>query len=332
MSWPACAVVGTLLTFGGNGLVTVAERDVPSGLAALLIASVPLWVIVLRALWGEHPRRADRAGRHRRLRRSRGYSRARAAARGRRPGRLSAGRPRRDVLGQRLVRGQPGAIAQRPVALDGAADAVRRRGDDRGRHPGGRAVGAAARRDLRRRLAGFAFLVFIGSIVAFSAYAWLLRNVAISTVATYAYVNPVIAVVLGAVILSEPVHAATLAGMAIIVASVAFTMRVEGTEHRSRAGRGGAARVSPEMGDRDFRWQDGERLIRFGRGSLADAPDLLGDGYVLLTTERRSPRRPSWPSARPPSTTWRPPGSTTPRVPCATRSRASCWWRWASNT
>ena len=40
------------------------------------------------------------------------------------------------------------------------------------------------------------------------------------------------------------------------------------------------------MGDRDFRWQDGERLIRFGRGALADAPDLLGEGYVLLTTER----------------------------------------------
>ena len=53
----------------------------------------------------------------------------------------------------------------------------------------------------------FAFLVFIGSIVAFSAYAWLLRNVAISTVATYAYVNPVIAVVLGAVILDEEITA-----------------------------------------------------------------------------------------------------------------------------
>jgi alcohol dehydrogenase class IV len=40
------------------------------------------------------------------------------------------------------------------------------------------------------------------------------------------------------------------------------------------------------MGDRDFRWQDGERLIRFGRGALADAPDVLGEGYALLTTER----------------------------------------------
>src|SRR4051812_22403713 len=40
------------------------------------------------------------------------------------------------------------------------------------------------------------------------------------------------------------------------------------------------------MADRDFRWQDGERLIRFGRGALADAPEILGAGYTLLTTER----------------------------------------------
>jgi alcohol dehydrogenase class IV len=46
------------------------------------------------------------------------------------------------------------------------------------------------------------------------------------------------------------------------------------------------------MGDRDFRWQDGERLIRFGRGALADAPDILGDNYVLLTTERAQAQAP----------------------------------------
>src|SRR3954449_12172175 len=44
-----CAVVGSLLAAGGNGLVTIAERDVPSGLAALLIASEPLWIVLLRA-------------------------------------------------------------------------------------------------------------------------------------------------------------------------------------------------------------------------------------------------------------------------------------------
>src|SRR3954462_6848086 len=56
LAW--CAVVGTLLAAGGNGLVTVAERDVPSGLAALLIASEPLWIVLLRAT-----RRARAAGR-----------------------------------------------------------------------------------------------------------------------------------------------------------------------------------------------------------------------------------------------------------------------------
>ena len=46
----SCAAVGTLLAAGGNGLVTVAERDVPSGLAALLIAAVPLWIVLYRTL------------------------------------------------------------------------------------------------------------------------------------------------------------------------------------------------------------------------------------------------------------------------------------------
>jgi drug/metabolite transporter (DMT)-like permease len=57
-----CALVGTLLMFGGNGLVTVAERDVPSGLAALLIASEPLWIVILRSLWRERPSRATALG------------------------------------------------------------------------------------------------------------------------------------------------------------------------------------------------------------------------------------------------------------------------------
>ena len=68
--------------------------------------------------------------------------------------------------------------------------------------------------------AAFIFLVFIGSIAAFTAYNWLLRNVAISTVATYAFVNPVIAVFLGWAILSEEITPFVVAGTAVIVASV----------------------------------------------------------------------------------------------------------------
>ena len=70
----------------------------------------------------------------------------------------------------------------------------------------------------------FAFLVFIGSIAAFTAYNWLLRHVAISTVTTYAFVNPVIAVFLGWAVLSEEITAYVVAGTAVVVAAVAFVV------------------------------------------------------------------------------------------------------------
>ena len=72
--------------------------------------------------------------------------------------------------------------------------------------------------------AAFVFLVFVGSIAAFTAYNWLLQHVAISTVATYAFVNPVIAVFLGWLILSEEITGFVVAGTAVIVASVAFVV------------------------------------------------------------------------------------------------------------
>jgi drug/metabolite transporter (DMT)-like permease len=69
------------------------------------------------------------------------------------------------------------------------------------------------------------YLVFIGSLVAYTSYTWLLRNAPIQLVATYAYVNPVVAVILGAAILSEAVRGVTLIGTAVIVASVAVIVR-----------------------------------------------------------------------------------------------------------
>ena len=71
------------------------------------------------------------------------------------------------------------------------------------------------------------YLVVFGSMVAFSAYVWLLGNAPISLVATYAYVNPVVAVLLGALILDEPITHAVLIGGAIIVAAVAIVISVE---------------------------------------------------------------------------------------------------------
>ena len=69
------------------------------------------------------------------------------------------------------------------------------------------------------------YLVFIGSLVAYTSYTWLLRNAPIQLVSTYAYVNPVVAVILGAVILNEAISGGTLIGTAVIVASVAVIVR-----------------------------------------------------------------------------------------------------------
>jgi drug/metabolite transporter (DMT)-like permease len=71
-------------------------------------------------------------------------------------------------------------------------------------------------------LVAMAYLVVFGSLVAFSAYTWLLQHAPVSVVATYAYVNPVVAVLLGAVFLSEVVTPSMLIGASIILAAVAF--------------------------------------------------------------------------------------------------------------
>jgi drug/metabolite transporter (DMT)-like permease len=224
-----CALVGVLLMFGGNGLVTVAERDVPSGLAALLIASEPLWIIILRALWRERPGRLSALGV------LAGFA---GVALLLSPGQRPAGTSLAACLlvvfaamcwasgsfaGSRLrLPADPLHATALQMLLGGGAMAAVAvvAGEPWDLHPG--AISGDS-------WLAFAYLVVVGSIVAFTAYAWLLRNVPISTVSTYAYVNPVIAVFLGWAILSEPVSTITVAATAIIVASVALTMRQEGT-------------------------------------------------------------------------------------------------------
>ena len=71
------------------------------------------------------------------------------------------------------------------------------------------------------------YLITIGGLLAYTAYTWLLKNAPISTVATYAYVNPVIAIVLGWAILSEEITVTVVAGAAAIVLSVAAVVRTE---------------------------------------------------------------------------------------------------------
>jgi drug/metabolite transporter (DMT)-like permease len=222
-----CAVIGTLLAAGGNGLVTVAERDVPSGLAALLIASEPLWIVLLRRASGDRVARATVGGV------ALGFAGVGILL-------LPGGRPDDVPIGMTLL--------ILVAAVSWALGSFLSPRVDLPRDPltstawslligglvlvaGGLVAGEGATLDIgafsTKSVLALAYLVVVGSIVAFSCYAWLLANAPISQVSTYAYVNPVIAVVLGAVFLSEQVAVATVAGMALVVASVAVIVRRE---------------------------------------------------------------------------------------------------------
>jgi drug/metabolite transporter (DMT)-like permease len=222
-----CFVVGTLLAAGGNGLVTIAERDVPSGLAALLIASEPLWIVLLRSARGDRVAGATLGGV------ALGFVGVGVLL-------LPGGRPDDVPIGMALlivvaaVSWALGSFAQSRVNVPEdplTATAWSLFSGGLVLVLGGLVAGEGADVDLGAfsgtSIAAFFYLVVIGSIVAFSVYSWLLKNAPISQVSTYAYVNPVIAVFLGAVFLSEEVAVATIAGMALVIASVAVIVRRE---------------------------------------------------------------------------------------------------------
>jgi drug/metabolite transporter (DMT)-like permease len=216
------ALVGALLLAGGNGLVMLAERTVPSGLAALVVASVPLWIVVFRLIAGDRiavslvvgvlvgfagvailvvPRGAggdvDPLG----LVTVVGATFFWAL------GTFASPRLRtpRDPLASTTLQMLAGGALLVLVAI---------------------VIGEPARADPSKfsteSLLAMVYLVVFGSLLAFSAYTWLLQHAPVSVVATYAYVNPIVAVVLGAAVLSEVVTSSMLVGAAIILAAVAF--------------------------------------------------------------------------------------------------------------
>jgi drug/metabolite transporter (DMT)-like permease len=222
----AAALIGALLMFGGNGGVTVAEQRAPSGLAALIIGAVPLFVILLRLVWRERVALGTLAGV------GLGFVGVALLVAPGRP----AGAPLWSVL---LLVASAASWASGsflsshvPLPRDPAVSATLEMVLGGALMIGaGLAAGEASDLDLAsvsgRSLAAFVYLVVAGSLIAFTAYVWLLQNAPISTVATYAFVNPVVAVCLGWAILDERVTGAMLAGATLIVATVAFVVRKE---------------------------------------------------------------------------------------------------------
>lgn len=217
--------IGALLLGVGNGGVLLAERDVPSGLTALIVGVVPLVVLVMRRLRGEHIERIQVVG-----------------VLGGAMGLVVLVAPlglAGDVapLGLLLLLGSVtgwayGSIASSHTSLPRdpfvstfyqfiagslvgfAAGALT-----------GELWGADPTTWSGRSLLALGYLIVFGSLVAFTAYTWLLQHTPVSRAMTYAYVNPVVAVALGWAILDETITPAMIVGAALILASVALIVR-----------------------------------------------------------------------------------------------------------
>lgn len=233
-SWPRAreigwaSLVGLFLLLGGNGLVVWAEQFIPSSLAALLIASMPLWNLAFEAVLpqGDRPSAVGATG-------------------------IALGFVGTLVLfWPTLAAGDTHTLwAQGLVVLGtmiwalGTMIARRVPMPRAGLYNSGFTM-LSAGVALSLVSLGFgepfrvqwstipadawlalAYLVVFGSCIAFSAFAWLNRNAPSDLVSTYAYVNPVVAVILGVLLLHEPLGTWTIAGSALIVLSVGLVIR-----------------------------------------------------------------------------------------------------------
>jgi drug/metabolite transporter (DMT)-like permease len=231
-----CALVGLLLPVLGNGLVSVGENHgARSGATALLIASAPLVIAMLRFATGDRPRPLSVFGL---LLGFAGLSFLVLV------GRHTGGDDRLPIGAALIVLFAStcwafGSWVQPRLTLPTDAFVM----TVHEMWTGGLVmlvVGTISgeRFDVAsysgKTWVAWSYLVVFGSMVAFSAYVWLLGNAPISLVATYAYVNPVVAVALGALILDEPITSAVLVGGAVIVAAVAIVISVERVRRPAR--------------------------------------------------------------------------------------------------
>ncbi|GAA0383635.1 drug/metabolite exporter YedA [Microbispora corallina] len=217
------ALVGLLLLTAGNGLVGVAEQHISSGLAALLVASVPLWLVVFRTVVRDRPHVLTLAGV------LVGFAGVAGLTLG--GGASASGVGIGAVLLASLAWSLGSFISPRIAMPEDpfAASAIEMAAGGAGMLllalcTGERvhltAVSASS-------WAAVAYLVLFGSLVAFTSYVWLLGNAPISLVSTYAYVNPVVAVVLGVIVLGEDVTTAMIVAGALIVVGVALVVSTE---------------------------------------------------------------------------------------------------------
>ena len=242
--WARASIAGVLMLTMGNGLVTWAERRVPSNLAALIVAAVPLYMALLD--WarpgGTPPARRVLVGIG-----------------------IGAGGMALLVSGGRGSAGEVSTIGIGAILVSGlawSAGSLYARYGRMHRHPvmaaaqqmlaGGAAMLAIATfrgepaavahgRVTTESALALVYLTLFGSLVAFSAFGWLVKATSTARLSTVAYVNPVVAVILGWAILDEHLGTRAIMGATLIVAAViAMTAQLPARRARVAAARGRA--------------------------------------------------------------------------------------------
>jgi drug/metabolite transporter (DMT)-like permease len=222
--WISASIVGGLLLVGGNGLISLAEINVPSGVVALLVATIPMFMVLVEALrpGGVRPSAGQVFG-------------------------LLVGFGGVAVLigpaefgGVREFSLASGGIALCAALLWSIGSIYNRNADlpnstllFTGMEMLMGSLGLLIVSGLKgeftqfvpaavstRSLLGLLYLITFGSLVGFTSYAWLLRNASVSLVSTYAYVNPIVAVLLGGLLAQEPINPRILIAAMIIVGSL----------------------------------------------------------------------------------------------------------------
>lgn len=237
--WRDSSIVGAMLLGGGMGMVAFGEQTIPSGIAALIIALMPVWVAILgRVFLKERLPRVAIAGI------ILGFVGVAILIGPSAFGGTGALEPLALAAilfspiswsGGSLFASHKASLPSHPLVATGAqmltgglvllAMSV----------VSGELVGFRIEGVSTDSIISTAYLTIIGSLVAFTAYGWLLRVAPLPLIATYAYVNPVVAVILGAIVLSEPIEPRTLIAGAVIVVGVAVIVSARGRMAGPRA-------------------------------------------------------------------------------------------------
>ncbi|APR80075.1 Permease of the drug/metabolite transporter (DMT) superfamily protein [Minicystis rosea] len=213
--WKAAAITALPLMVTGMGTAAVAITRVPSGLGALLFASVPLWTALFDRMRGGRLRGLEAMGL------ALGFAGVSLVA--------SRGALRAEPLGAMLMAGAAASYALGCVATRRARLAAGVMGTTSQMLTGGSMLAVAsvawgepmARLDAKT-LGALAYLVVLGTVVAYSAFGWLLKNARPALATSYAYVNPIIALALGAALGGERFANADYIGLSLVLSAVAL--------------------------------------------------------------------------------------------------------------